>query len=378
MTIAVISMIRDAWGGSEELWYRMAREAIGQGHRIVHLSYEAPHRHRKLQELIDMGMIQLDRPGWIPPAAGRAKRLGYLGYNFTRRKLLSPFKKLEKFHPDIILYNGTCYSIAAEKELLNLVKRLPVPFFILGQLNGEAVRPIGDREASIVREGYARCKNVFFVSQRNLDTARRHLCDPIAHAVIVRNPVNMKDTGIMEWPAAKGPLQMAVVANLVTVHKGQDILLEALAQWEERDWILNIYGSGYDEFYLKRLAQFRELEEKVIFHGAVQDIRSVWEKNALMIMPSHMEGMPLAVVEAMLCGRVCIATDVGGHTEWIRHGENGFIAAAPSIPCLLQALREAFARRSQWPAIGAEAHRTASGLYDPHAGASLLRRIIAP
>jgi hypothetical protein len=56
MKIAVISMIRDAWGGSEELWYDMAKVALSQGHEVIHLSYEHKILHPKLKELISLGL----------------------------------------------------------------------------------------------------------------------------------------------------------------------------------------------------------------------------------------------------------------------------------------------------------------------------------
>ena len=42
-------------------------------------------------------------------------------------------------------------------------------------------------------------------------------------------------------------------------------------------------------------------------------------------------GVAAFVVEAMLCGRPCIATDVGGNRELIRDGINGFLANAPTV-----------------------------------------------
>ena len=90
-----------------------------------------------------------------------------------------------------------------------------------------------------------------------------------------------------------------------------------------------------------------------------------------------MEGMPLAVVEAMLCGRICIVTDVGGNAEWITHGINGFLAKAPSTKSILEALKHAWSEKEQWDEIAKNAHSTAAKLYDPHAGATLLNRILA-
>ena len=51
--------------------------------------------------------------------------------------------------------------------------------------------------------------------------------------------------------------------------------------------------------------------------------------------------MPLSLVEAMLCRRPCIATDVGGNRELIRDGVNGFLAKAPTVESLDEAMNRA-------------------------------------
>lgn len=45
----------------------------------------------------------------------------------------------------------------------------------------------------------------------------------------------------------------------------------------------------------------------------------------ILLLPSSSEGFSLAVLEAAACGRVVISTRVGGSTELIRDGENGFL-----------------------------------------------------
>ena len=186
----------------------------------------------------------------------------------------------------------------------------------------------------------------------------------------------MRDTARVTLPSAS-TVNWALVGNLIVTHKGQDVLLSVLQlpKWQDRDWILNIYGDGPDKVYLQELAAFYGLEERVLFHGRVSDIRDVWRRNHMLLMPSHMEGMPLAVVEAMLCGRPCVATDVGGVSEWIEDGRSGFIAAAATEKALDLALERAWQERERWEAIGVLAHERAHALYDPAAGRTLLERI---
>src|SRR5947209_6641647 len=176
----------------------------------------------------------------------------------------------------------------------------------------------------------------------------RQLCVEIPNAEIVRNPVNLKSTDMIPFPTQRSTLNLACVGNLVVAHKGQDLLLEALSKWKEKNWKLNLYGQGADRNYLENLSRFFKIERQVFFHGSVSDIREVWKENHLLVMPSHMEGMPLAIVEAMICGRICMASDVGGISEWIDDGKNGFLMDAPQVKNIIRALDLACDTREQW------------------------------
>jgi L-malate glycosyltransferase len=117
MTIAIVSMIRDAWGGSEELWYQMAKKALAKGIRVIHIGYENAEKHAKIIELEKLGMIHFDRPSLLDTHT-QIQRFIHLSWNYFRKTLNNPFEKLFSYKPDVLLYNGTCYSIASEKQLL--------------------------------------------------------------------------------------------------------------------------------------------------------------------------------------------------------------------------------------------------------------------
>jgi len=80
----------------------------------------------------------------------------------------------------------------------------------------------------------------------------------------------------------------------------------------------------------------------------------------------------IAVVEAMLCGRPVIATDVGGTGQWVVDCETGFLAEAPITKYFASALERAFLSRGQWESIGAAASRYANTQSDPAPGKTLL------
>jgi glycosyltransferase involved in cell wall biosynthesis len=93
----------------------------------------------------------------------------------------------------------------------------------------------------------------------------------------------------------------------------------------------------------------------VNFLGHQSDIEKVWSSHHALVLPSRQEGMPLVVVEAMLSGRPCIATDVGGNRELICDGVNGFLAKAPTVELLDEAMNRAWENRSRLKEMGEKA-----------------------
>jgi glycosyltransferase involved in cell wall biosynthesis len=60
-----------------------------------------------------------------------------------------------------------------------------------------------------------------------------------------------------------------------------------------------------------------------------------------MVLPSHGEGMPMAVLEAMATGRAVVTTEVAGCRETIVDGESG-ILVPPGAPAALAVAMEQF------------------------------------
>lgn len=69
-------------------------------------------------------------------------------------------------------------------------------------------------------------------------------------------------------------------------------------------------------------------------------LRTLYNQASIMIAPSHSEGWGLPACEALLCGCGLVATDIGGHREFLRHEENALLYA----PGDLEALRRSLVR----------------------------------
>ena len=109
---------------------------------------------------------------------------------------------------------------------------------------------------------------------------------------------------------------------------------------------------------LERMVQRLGLQDRVVFAGHVTSIEKIWVENHVLVMPSRFEGMPLAIVEAMLCARAVVATDVAGHSEIIDDGVTGFLADAPTVSSMANALERLWAGRMSLEAMGKAAAKS--------------------
>jgi glycosyltransferase involved in cell wall biosynthesis len=172
-------------------------------------------------------------------------------------------------------------------------------------------------------------------------------------------------------------LRFASVARLDPAAKGQDILFEALAHqsWATRHWRLTLYGDGPSRNGLGRLVERFQLTDRVVFAGHTS-VEKIWAANHVLTMASRFEGLPLAIVEAMLCARPVMATDVGGNSEVIENGVSGILADAPAIASVREALETLWTRREDLEDMGKAAAKAIRERVPPDPVDVFARKII--
>ncbi len=72
--------------------------------------------------------------------------------------------------------------------------------------------------------------------------------------------------------------------------------------------------------------------------GHVDDVREVWAKSHIAVLPSRREGLPKSLLEAAACGRPIVATDVPGCREIARANVNALLVPADDAPALAEAI----------------------------------------
>lgn len=360
-----------AWGGSEELWYKTALYALELKHKVQVSVFTRQAGVKQVENLKNLGAIIDKREQTVQLSIFDRvkKRLQY-----DPGKLKKTRNTISDFNPDVI-----CFSQGGTFDLLQgpyyqLIKSLESKYFIICQHNTEYGNILDHDHREMAMEIFRGAEGVLFVSKRNLGTAQRQLANNVPNARVVSNPVNLTNREIKPFPANSNTLLLACVARLDCAYKGQDLLLDALSrkQWRNRDFKLSLYGHGPDVEYLEELIRYFGLEGKVSLKGHQTDIETIWNDNQLLILPSLSEGTPLALVEAMLCGRCAVATDVGDNARYIVEGETGYLAKAASVDLLNDALEKAWVNKANLINMGINAYHHAVQLTDPDPEKTLL------
>ncbi len=93
---------------------------------------------------------------------------------------------------------------------------------------------------------------------------------------------------------------------------------------------LSLVGDGPDGESLKQLALASGINNDITFNGwaARNELREIYQSAHCLVNPSHYEGMPNVLLEAMSCGAPVIASDVHGNNEVVQHGETGLLFEA--------------------------------------------------
>jgi len=111
--------------------------------------------------------------------------------------------------------------------------------------------------------------------------------------------------------------------------KGVDVLIRAIIKMDlnrYNDFIVYIVGDREEKEKLIILSQLLLSVEKCVrFIWYKKKIDDIIKESYAVILPSHTEGLPLCVLEAMAYGKIVLATDVGGTAEIIKDGYNGFL-----------------------------------------------------
>lgn len=177
------------------------------------------------------------------------------------------------------------------------------------------------------------------------DTARQSPASGVVDISVIYNgvdppaPKRTRAEVRAELGLGEGPVALHV-ANFLPV-KGHDILVRALAEVKARGVRLTVVtaGDGVERAPIEALASSLGLgPEHVRFLGFRSDVPDLLAAADFFVLPSRMEGLPLAVLEAMSHGLPIVTTRIGGNPEVVTDGEHGLLVPIEDPGALAAAL----------------------------------------
>ncbi len=184
---------------------------------------------------------------------------------------------------------------------------------------------------------FRRCDAVITLAE----TWRRFYIDALGiapyRALILKNPVKLPESP--PAPPTAPPVRLLYL-GMLSEPKGAFDLIEAIAALDEAaraDLRVVMAGHGRIEDARERIAA-ADLGEVIELRGWIgpEERDALLSETHVLVLPSHFEGLPMALLEAMSFAIPPIATPVGGIPDVLRDGDNGLLVP-PGEPAALAA-----------------------------------------
>ena len=333
-----------AWGGSEELWYQAALWTARNGYPVAVCCFDGEGKAKRMAELEKAGCKLFLLPG--KEEVKKQLLLGKIKLNNAVEEV--PFEEYD----NVIVSQGGWKDVA-HGPFKKLYRRLNAYTLIYHNYN--------------VNEKFSLRK--FLLLQKWADKALKNLGDTpkifqaLAEAYSLNIPRQEKlfnpltfdpPSTSTAYAPIDGKYIFSVFAALDTERKAQDILLRALTtdEWRNRNIELRLYGEGKDKESLQKLISELQLQSIVQLKGNAADYREAIRQTHLVLQITHIDAMPITVMDSLAMARPLIVSAVGDMPSWIKENENGWVTETVTVEAIGQTLEKAWAQRNNWQRMG--------------------------
>lgn len=132
---------------------------------------------------------------------------------------------------------------------------------------------------------------------------------------------------------------MLIYAAEFSSRKNQRMLINAMPELPNAVLLLPGRGALLDD--CRTLAQQKGVADRVRFPGFTSNIEQYYRAADLCVSSSRSEGLPFNVMEAMACGLPAVLSDVKGHEDLVRSGENGLLFPYDDQNAFIRAVKQA-------------------------------------
>jgi glycosyltransferase involved in cell wall biosynthesis len=156
-------------------------------------------------------------------------------------------------------------------------------------------------------------------------------------------PLNLKSSLRQKWNIEPEKNVILAVCRL-DKNKAVDILINALKSLNQKDVTLLIAGEGPERKSLEALATKLGVRSNVVFLGfrSRAELLELYNLADIFTISSYAEGLPRVLIEAMSCGCIPIATNVGSIDAVVVNGVNGFVVPTGNSQVFSEKIRQLF------------------------------------
>ena len=363
-SILFISVMNGAaWGGSEIQWLHAAIYGKSIGYNVTCMVYYWKEKEAILQKAKETGVKIIYIPNTGKPKKNIAQRLFY-------EWIIKPYQTIfiTKFNfrnYDYVYVNQGGFSEVSGPPWKNVFKKFKN--YSLGFHNYEEAFVFAPKRKLILQQWIKKAQQVFFASYTIKDVIEKQINLPeITNYSIIKNPITIErsKTYTKYSPLENGMYKIVMLAYLDVRRKAQDNLIKAFATFcKNKNCQLHVYGGGKDFGMLSNLIDQLQLSDRVFLHGHTNNVTEVLTQAHIVTQLTHIDAMPITVVEAMSLSRPILITPVGDMPYWIKDMQNGYIAKDSSINEMINGLEKAWLNKEQWETMGKNAFDAFDKLY---------------
>jgi glycosyltransferase involved in cell wall biosynthesis len=183
----------------------------------------------------------------------------------------------------------------------------------------------------------------FAVVRLGIELDQRTRANPDARRELRRLFGVPEDRFVVGWIG-----RMTAVKRLPLVLEGFKLLVDRGV-----DATLCLVGDGPDRDEAERLAHRLGIMKRCLFVGYQLDVAPYYELFDALVLPSANEGTPVVAIEALAAGRPVVATDVGGVSDVVKDGVDGYLVRSGDATALATRLADLATDAEKRRAMGA-------------------------
>lgn len=225
--------------------------------------------------------------------------------------------ELNSDKPDIVIFHSIYYVSYIPLILILWLKKIPYAIELHGALSKENYRVSHTKKiianAIFYKFFIKKAKCIIYLNKREYENSIVKTINP--NFVIIPNGCDpVKNIIRPKTKNLNHPVQIMYLGRIERVHKGLDILLDAIELISTSDLSSKVYFTFWGDGSKSELSWFRErlarinniAEFRGPVHGEQKEL--AFKCSDVFILTSRYEGMPMAVLEALSFGLPCILT----------------------------------------------------------------------